>query len=112
MPTGDYALRWSILLAVFLASAALCREVGSPLDLASAWPDARLLVALLALAALCARLGRMMPRLQRPLALTQDCCLSVAQVWVLGMTFVLLIYLAAWGSAGVPLRDDMLRYYD
>ncbi len=112
MLRGDYAIRWSILLAVFLASLAACRVIGSPLDLASAWPDARLLLVLFALAALCARLRRVMRRLQHPLDLTQDCCLSVAQVWVLGMAFVLLIYLSAWFGAAVPLRDDMLQYYD
>jgi hypothetical protein len=112
MLRGDYVIRWSILLTVFLAGIGMCRVVGSAVDLTSAWPDVRLLVALFALAALCARLGTVAPRFGRTLAVTQDCCLSVAQLWVLGMVFMLLIHLAAWAGADVPLRDDLLRYYD
>ena len=111
-PSSDYAARWGIFIAVGLAAAVSCLLMGSSIDVASALPDASLLIVLFALAVLCPKLLLLAPRLRRPMAVIEDLCLSVTQIWVLGMIFALLIYIAALSGAGVPFQDDRLARSD
>ena len=109
---NDYQTRWAVLASFSLGSLLLCVLMGASIDLASAWPHARLLIGLLAAALLCQRVTHLTARFRTALAIIEDLSLSICQIWALGMVFALAIYLAAVTGRGIPLQDDALAHWD